>query len=304
MTFHLENTAIVRVALLPQVREAAEAGARLISLWPLDDKLLDNDAKYTENLQVRLTRAMAELMTGQEVTIADAEFVYEGAEEIPGRPQEIVDALLAANDMCDTMADYSQTGDTSLVMRAAAALKVQWDETTVQAVAAALETVESVVGTLTSGDGVANGVDVEAVAQRFATVIVACDGLIGVIDDGAGPADAGDDSAAVMRRVRRALPVMAYVNEVCERLALPPLYCGAQAFIDVVTGHGRAQDSGAEGNLAFAEAVAPLAAAEWNKHREDLLWDPERAKKQAKEDDERRSREALAAKFADVPAGD
>ncbi len=37
----------------------------------------------------------------------DAEFVYEGADEIPGRPQNIVDTLLAANDAYDTMADYS-----------------------------------------------------------------------------------------------------------------------------------------------------------------------------------------------------
>ena len=36
----------------------------------------------------------------------DAEFVYEGADEIPGRPQSIVDALLAANDAYDTMAGY------------------------------------------------------------------------------------------------------------------------------------------------------------------------------------------------------
>lgn len=35
-------------------------------------------------------------------------------------------------------------------------------------------------------------------------------------------------------------------------------------------------------------------------HREDVLWDPEEAKKRAKEEDERKSKEALAAKFAHV----
>ena len=49
---------------------------------------------------------------------------------------------------------------------------------------------------------------------------------------------------------------------------------------------------------ALAGIVAPLAASEWTKHREDVLWDPEEAKKRAKEEDERKSKEALAAKFA------
>ena len=74
---------------------------------------MDNDTKYGENLQVRMTRMAARVMTGDDVTVPDAEFVYEGADEIPGRPQRIVDALLAANDAYDEMGGYSETGDTS-----------------------------------------------------------------------------------------------------------------------------------------------------------------------------------------------
>ena len=44
------------------------------------------------------------VLTGEDVTVPDAEFVYEGADEFPGRPQNIVDTLLAANDAYDTMA--------------------------------------------------------------------------------------------------------------------------------------------------------------------------------------------------------
>ncbi|UYJ09570.1 MAG: hypothetical protein OGM57_03285 [Bifidobacteriaceae bacterium] len=51
----------------------------------------------------------------------DAEFVYEGADEIPGRPQSIVDALLAANDAYDTMAGYSD------IRRCAAGLRRRRD---------------------------------------------------------------------------------------------------------------------------------------------------------------------------------
>ncbi len=112
MTIELNREAIAQVTALPAVTEAAEAGSALISLWPLTEAMqMDNDAKYAENLQVRVTRAFARVLTGENVTVPDAEFVYEGADEIPGRPQNIVDTLLAANDAYDTMADYSESGD-------------------------------------------------------------------------------------------------------------------------------------------------------------------------------------------------
>lgn len=324
MTFHMQDELIVRAAILPEVREAAVEGVELMSLWPLGDaKLMDNDSKYAENLQVRITRAIAAIMTGEEVTIPDAEFVYEGADEIPGRPQGIVNALMAANDACDTMADYSQTGDTSLVMGGCGALKVDWDGDTVNAVAQAIEEIENVVfggmaqqaesdgesqgstadahsdsATGSSGDG-----DLEAAAQRLATVLTAIDGLLGVIGQGDDPSLQGDDAESARLRARRALPVMLYANELCERVSIPRIFVPAQEFLDVIDardGTGAA-GSNADANLAVARAIAPLAAAEWAKHREDVLWDPQEAKKKAKEEDERKNKEALAAKFANVP---
>ena len=60
MTIELNREAIARIAALPGVAEAAEAGSALISLWPLTEAMqMDNDAKYAENLQVRVTRAFA-----------------------------------------------------------------------------------------------------------------------------------------------------------------------------------------------------------------------------------------------------
>ena len=86
MTIELNREAIAQVTALPTVTEAAEAGSALISLWPLTEAMqMDNDAKYAENLQVRVTRAFARVLTGEDVTVPDAEFVYEGADEIPGR---------------------------------------------------------------------------------------------------------------------------------------------------------------------------------------------------------------------------
>lgn len=301
MAFQLDATAIAHVSMNPAVRDAAAAGAGLIELWPLTDaKQMDNDTKYGENLQVRMTRMAARVMTGDDVTVPDAEFVYEGADEIPGRPQRIVDALLAANDAYDEMGDYSETGDTRLIMRGAGQLGVDWDDDTVHAIAEALEAIEQAIGV---GDGAAGGAaggadvagaaapanaapsaDVEAIAQRFATVTVAADGLLRLID---------------LRKPSRAVPVMFYVNELCERLSVPRLCFKAEQLSSLMTARSLTNDDEA----ALAETVklfTMVAASEWKRHHDDVLWDAAEAKRLAKEEDERRNKEALAAKFAHV----
>ena len=296
MAFQLDATAIAHVSMNPAVRDAAAVGAGLIELWPLTDaKQMDNDTKYGENLQVRMTRMAARVMTGDDVTVPDAEFVYEGADEIPGRPQRIVDALLAANDAYDEMGDYSETGDTRLIMRGAGQLGVDWDDDTVHAIAEALEAIEQAIG---AADGAAGGAaagaaapanaapsaDVAAIAQRFAAVTVAADGLLRLID---------------LRKPSRAVPVMFYVNELCERLSVPRLCFKAEQLSSLMTARSLTNDDEA----ALAETVklfTMVAASEWKRHHDDVLWDAAEAKRLAKEEDERRNKEALAAKFAHV----
>lgn len=296
MAFQLDATAIAHVSMNPAVRDAAAVGAGLIELWPLTDaRQMDNDTKYGENLQVRMTRMAARVMTGDDVTVPDAEFVYEGADEIPGRPQRIVDALLAANDAYDEMGDYSETGDTRLIMRGAGQLGVDWDDDTVHAIAEALEAIEQAIG---AADGAAGGAaagaaapanaapsaDVEAIAQRFATVTVAADGLLRLID---------------LRKPSCAVPVMFYVNELCERLSVPRLCFKAEQLSSLMTARSLTNDDEA----ALAETVklfTMVAASEWKRHHDDVLWDAAEAKRLAKEEDERRNKEALAAKFAHV----
>lgn len=291
MAFQLDATAIAHVSMNPAVRDAAAVGTGLIELWPLTDaKQMDNDTKYGENLQVRMTRMAARVMTGDDVTVPDAEFVYEGADEIPGRPQRIVDALLAANDAYDEMGDYSETGDTRLIMRGAGQLGVDWDDDTVHAIAEALEAIEQAIGAADGAAGAAApanaapSADVEAIAQRFATVTVAADGLLRLID---------------LRKPSRAVPVMFYVNELCERLSVPRLCFKAEQLSSLMTARSLTNDDEA----ALAETVklfTMVAASEWKRHHDDVLWDAAEAKRLAKEEDERRNKEALAAKFAHV----
>ena len=285
MAFQLDATAIAHVSMNPAVRDAAAVGAGLIELWPLTDaKQMDNDTKYGENLQVRMTRMAARVMTGDDVTVPDAD-------EIPGRPQRIVDALLAANDAYDEMGDYSETGDTRLIMRGAGQLGVDWDDDTVHAIAEALEAIEQAIG---AAGGAAAGAaapanaapsaDVEAIAQRFATVTVAADGLLRLID---------------LRKPSRAVPVMFYVNELCERLSVPRLCFKAEQLSSLMTARSLTNDDEA----VLAETVklfTMVAASEWKRHHDDVLWDAAEAKRLAKEEDERRNKEALAAKFAHV----
>ena len=281
MAFQLDATAIAHVSMNPAVRDAAAVGTGLIELWPLTDaRQMDNDTKYGENLQVRMTRMAARVMTGDDVTVPDAEFVYEGADEIPGRPQRIVDALLAANDAYDEMGDYSETGDTRLIMRGAGQLGVDWDDDTVHAIAEALEAIEQAIG---AADGAAGGAaagaaapanaapsaDVEAIAQRFATVTVAADGLLRLID---------------LRKPSRAVPVMFYVNELCERLSVPRLCFKAEQLSSLMTARSLTNDDEA----VLAETVklfTMVAASEWKRHHDDVLWDAAEAKRLAKEED-------------------
>lgn len=292
MAFQLDATAIAHVSMNPAVRDAAAVGAGLIELWPLTDaRQMDNDTKYGENLQVRMTRMAARVMTGDDVTVPDAEFVYEGADEIPGRPQRIVDALLAANDAYDEMGDYSETGDTRLIMRGAGQLGVDWDDDTVHAIAEALEAIEQAIGVggadaagAAAPANAAPSADVEAIAQRFAAVTVAADGLLRLID---------------LRKPSRAVPVMFYVNELCERLSVPRLCFKAEQLSSLMTARSLTNDDEA----ALAETVklfTMVAASEWKRHHDDVLWDAAEAKRLAKEEDERRNKEALAAKFAHV----
>ena len=297
MSIELNREAIAQVAALPAVAKAAEVGSGLIALWPLIEAMqMDNDAKYAENLQVRITRAFARILTGEDVTVPDAEFVYEGADEIPGRPQNIVDALLAANDAYDTMTGYAESGDAELIIEAANALGVDWDSETAESVKEAIAAVEAQVEADAEADGrLATSAEPADVAVRFATALAVCDALLGEVS-GDAVADGSADSVA--NAAAKILPILLYVNELREQCSVPRICLTDKQILDLI--EARANTSGADSLAATAEFIAPLAQAEWDKHREDVLWTPDEAKRQAKEEDEKRNKEALVAKFAHI----
>lgn len=277
MTIALNETEIRRIADLPEVREAARSAEELTALWPLGSALqMDNDAKYTEDLQVRFTLAFARVLTGMDVTPADAEFVYEGADAIPGRPQAIVDALLAADEAYEVMEDYARDRETDLIVEAAQALGAGWGN----------DTVLSVNDAIASATSYAAQVANAPMAERFAAALAVCDALLGVVSAGVGDAH----EAAV-----RSLPVLLYVNEWREECAVPRICLTDEQILGLAEARWNASDTMG----ATVEFIAPLAAAEWRRHRENVLWDPDEAKQRAKAEDEERNKRELAAKFAD-----
>lgn len=276
-----EQNLVEELASRPSMGEAIQAGVDLIDLWPLTDAVrLRNDAKYAETLQVRITRVLARVMTGQDVTIPDAEYVYEGAEDIPGRPQELVDALLAANDAYEGMVGGAAQGQSDKLVQAAEVLGAGWNQEDVKD---ARDLVDCLAKEVTpGGEPLESSAEQAEVGRRLATSVVALDRLASAVH-----AD-GD-------QVVRILPILLYLNELNERMGIPRVFLtdeqirGALAVISSKTIHD------------LADTLAPEVAAEWNKHLDEVVWDPEEAKRQAKEDDERKSREALQAKFAHVP---
>lgn len=276
MACTIDRAVVARLADQAAVKQAGQAAADLVALWPLNDALqLDNDAKYAENLQVRTTRAFAQVMTGEDVTVADAEYVYEGADAIPGRPQTVVDALLAANDAYDLVDGDEAEALADGMLEAADVLHAGWSDATKQTVTGIVHEVAA-----------QRGAD-ESQAQTVAAAVVVCDALLTAVD-----AD-GSSSEGIVR----ALPVVLAMNALRDEWALPRLFLSSDDIRALLTARAQADDTLA----VTVDVVCPLAAAEWRKHREDVLWNPSEAKQRAKEEDEQRSKAELAAKFAHIP---
>ena len=298
MAWTIEDSEIVSAAMMPQVRDAAVSGVRLIGLWPLtDERMLSNDARYGETLQVRVTRVMASAMSGVEVSMADSEFVYEGATSIPGRSDAVADALLAANESYDAMSTYSQSGNIAVVMRGAAVAGAQWDDDAVKAIAAALDAIE-VVARDPSREQPRQASGLESLAQRLGLVAAAVNGLLGIL----GQSSVRGGGTALS--VRGVAPLLPYVNELCERMAIGRVFMDASDLEALVS--ARALCDNGDGDAGDVVGLfAAYAAREWDRHHDDVLWDPDEAERLAKEDDEKRRRAELNDRFsAERPASE
>ena len=297
---------------LDLLESAAKKAADLTKLWPLSEaRHLDNDAKYAENLEVRAIRAIARIITDLDVTVPDAEFVYEGADEIPGRPQEIVDALLAAANAYDDMdlcyePDYSEAQE-----------ELENNTNDVSAIFSKLESnlsndVNAINGAADSLS-VAGNWSVESLQDAFRCAKQECEQSYEQECDFCGLNSVESQKITAILSILKSLiektsniyetlPIFLYINEVCECAGIPRMMFKDNQWRELVdcVKSGDGGETGENSMSAMVEFAAPLLECEWSKHKEDVLWDPEEAKKLAKEEDDRKSREALAAKFAHV----
>lgn len=313
------NDTMEQIAAMGQVRDAAHAAHELVELWPLTQaEQMDNDAKYGEDLQVRLTRVLATIATGTDVRANDAEYVYEGADEIPGCAQHVVDALLAANDAYDTIDEYSETHDPETIVEAATLLHAGWNDNTQRTIREQANEFETTVEQHITDDGhYLLDIDDTALARRFAFAILTFDLMMRTVAVQLGdlaPADSptttevsqgqigGASATEVSSLERTTMPLILVFNELCERLALPRIAATARQLHGLIGAYATPNGDPSEGDngLVLAQILAPLALAEWRKHREDVLWDAAEAKQRAKEEDEKKNKEALAAKFSHV----
>lgn len=250
-------------------------------------------------------RAIARILTNLDVTVPDAEFVYEGADEIPGRPQEIVDALLAAADAYDNMdscyePNYDEAEEAILensnninsIFSKIASHSAE-DSNAINAAADMLNV---------EGNWSISDIDF---AINYAKQMVSCyenkslemQKIIVVLS-------LLTNLIKKTNEICETLPIFLYINEICECAGLPRMmFKDAQwrEIVDCVRNSSDKCNCDISGDIsALVNFISPLLISEWGKHREDVLWDPEVAKKLAKEEDDRKSREALAAKFAHV----
>lgn len=279
-------------AQVPALRQLAEKVVDLEALWPLNDATqIDNDVKYGEEMQVRVTREIAEQLSGEDVTIADAEYVYEGAvENIPGRPEIVTQTLALANDAYDEAADISSDPEVSRVLGLHEILEQTWDDETTQRVESVIQVALDKAGAVGAG-AVAAGTSTDDRAESDGGPVMA-DEIVPRL---------ALSAAAYASLVREGAQVYAtaalFLNELNEIQGLPRVFV---SFAQAAHFDALASDATATGVQAFADEYVRVATVECSKHKEDVLWNPAEAKKRAKEEDEVKNKAALAAKFAHV----
>lgn len=231
-------------------------------------------------------------------------------DEIPGCDPAVVQALKKANQAYDVMRDYSETNNADLFFKAADILGIFIDAHVEKSIRSVMKSVTHLIrgssGFEFDGEASKNvsfcyatTVDPLQLTGRYLASVAVCDGLMNLMCDGID--DLGE-------QVIRVLPVLLYANELCEQMAIPPTCMGDAALLQLVEMRDSIRhmdgivpvevNSFCERTfLITANMMIPQAGLEWSYHADCLRWDPKKAEREAKEEDERKSKEALAEKF-------
>lgn len=302
------------------VSMAVDYGVDLVKMWPLQtNQELENDVKYAENLQVMFSGMMTQVLLkrSEEVDQSVAEAVYEGMDVLPGVDPEIIRTLMDANRAYDVMASYHGVDGIELFMETARILGIDVETRIEKEIQDLMEnlsrTMRSASGFEVDDDVAENvgicqsaTVDRNEFARRYLASMTVLDALINLMCYGT------DDS---QEQAIRVLPVLLFVNAMRNQLSFPPTFINAEQLInlfglrDTARQFGRPQSvfDSSFNPLTFSTTVKYLAffaGQEWLRHMRFLEWDPKQAEQDAKDEDERKSREALAKKYNLTSDGD
>lgn len=302
------------------VSMAVDYGVDLVKMWPLQtNQELENDVKYAENLQVMFSGMMTQVLLkrSEEVDQSVAEAVYEGMDVLPGVDPEIIRTLMDANRAYDVMASYHGVDGIELFMETARILGIDVETRIEKEIQDLMEnlsrTMRSASGFEVDDDVAENvgicqsaTVDRNEFARRYLASMTVLDALINLMCYGT------DDS---QEQAIRVLPVLLFVNSMLQpavdsahfhqrRTAHQPV-----CLRDTARQFGRPQSvfDSSFNPLTFSTTVKYLAffaGQEWLRHMRFLEWDPKQAEQDAKDEDERKSREALAKKYNLTSDGD
>ena len=291
MSFVYDQTVVDSMYGSHVVSMAVDYGVDLVKMWPLQtNQELENDVKYAENLQVMFSGMMTQVLLkrSEEVDQSVAEAVYEGMDVLPGVDPEIIRTLMDANRAYDVMASYHGVDGIELFMETARILGIDV-ETRIE------KEIQDLMENLSRTMRSASGFEVD---DDVAENVGICYGT--------------DDS---QEQAIRVLPVLLFVNAMRNQLSIPPTFINAEQLInlfglrDTARQFGRPQSvfDSSFNPLTFSTTVKYLAffaGQEWLRHMRFLEWDPKQAEQDAKDEDEHKSREALAKKYNLTSDGD
>lgn len=313
MPFVIDQETVTSMLASHVVATAIDLGIDLVRMWPLQTvQELENDARYSEDLQVRFSRMMAQtlLKRSEEIDQAVAEAAYEGMDVIPGCDRDVVNALMSANHAYDVMSSYRGVNGIDLFLETAKTLgitmedRIEWEIREVMYSVA--RTMRNTSGFEVDDDvaeeiGLCKSVTVnrDELARRYLASVTVEDALLNLmcydVDD-------------LQEQAIRALPVLLYVNGLREQLAVPHTFITAEQLGYLIDLRDSARRFGAckpvfansfcpQTFIATVRYLAMLAGQEWAQRTSYLQWDPKKAEREARDEDERKSKEALARKY-------
>ncbi|WP_288268278.1 hypothetical protein [uncultured Bifidobacterium sp.] len=313
MPFVIDQETVTSMLNSQVVATAIDLGIDLVKMWPLQTaQELENDARYAEDLQVRFSCMMAQtlLKRSEQIEQSVAEAAYEGMDVIPGCDRDVMHALMSANQAYDVLSTYRGVNGADLFLEAARTLGIDVEDRIERGIrgvmASVARTMRDTSGFEIDDDVVEEvglcksvTVDRDVLARRYLASVTVGDALLNLMCY-----DVEDQQEQAIR----ALPVLLYINGLREQLAVPHTFVTAEQLGYLIDLRDSARRFG-DCKPVFANSFCPqtfvatvrylamFAGQEWAEHASYLRWDPKKAEQEAKDEDERRSKEALAKKF-------